>query len=189
MSVSEFIFMSKDLGYFKDFLANPESYNIRDFYSIICEWAEYTIAHKDEFNYLEDEEWREIRERVLHALEIKEDLKEEFEDLESKLDLVKNLTADAEKISVYKEWLEFMKKYQFEYDFTDEVIKESERRLNIFINAVVNFEFKEKELKESDIKLQKALEKLDNSIFANYERTGKRPILTSLKSKKGTKGN
>ena len=181
--------MSKDLEYFKDFLENPASFKVREFYLMLHEFVIYIKAHKDDFNYLEDEEWREIRERVFAELEKKEELKAEFDALDVKMELASKKGMDADKINVNKEWLEFMKRNKFQYDFTDEVIKESERRLNIFINAVVNFEFKEKELKESDIKLQKALEKLDNSIFANYERTGKRPILTSLKSKKPKKGN
>ena len=181
--------MSKDLEYFKDFLANPESYNIRDFYSIICEWAEYTIAHKDEFNYLEDEEWREIRERVLHALEIKEDVKEEFEDIKFKLDLLEKLTTDADKITVYKEWLEFMKKYQFEYDFPDEAIASSEANLNKFIISVLDCEVADERLKGGKMRLEQAIKDLENSIFEHYQRTGKRPVLSALQFKNRNRGN
>ena len=181
--------MSKDLEYFKDFLENPASFKVREFYSIIREWAEYTIAHKDEFNYLEDEEWREIRERVLAALEIKEDLKEEFEDLESKLDLVKNLVADAEKISVYKEWLEFIKRNQAEYDFSDETITSSEAGLNKLIISVLDCEIAEERLKGSKMKYAKSIRDLDDSMVEHYQRTGKRPVLSALQFKKRNRGN
>ena len=181
--------MSKDLEYFKDFLANPESYNIRDFYSIICEWAEYTIAHKDEFNYLEDEEWREIRERVLHALEIKEDLKEEFENIKFKLGFIEKLTTDADKITVYKEWLEFMKKYQFEYDFPDEAIASSEANLNKFIISVLDCEVADERLKGGKMRLEQSIKDLENSLFEHYQRTGKRPVLSALQFKNRNRGN
>ncbi len=181
--------MSKDLEYFKDFLENPALFKVREFYSMLREFVDYINAHKDDFNYHEDEEWREIRERVFVELEKKEKLKAEFVALDVKMELASEKGTDADKINVNKEWIEFMKRNKFQYDFTDEMIKESEKRLNVFINSIIDHEFKEKELKESEIKLQKALAKLDNSIFANYERTGKRPILTSLKSKKPIKGN
>lgn len=181
--------MKKDLEYFKDFLANPASYNIRDFYPIIREWAEYTVAHKDEFNYLEDEEWREIRERVLAALEIKEDIKEEFEILKVKVNLAENLTADAEKIAIYKEWLEFMKRNQFEYDFPDEAITTSETNLNKLIISVLDCEIAEERTKGCKMRYEKALKDLDDSINDHYQRTGKRPVLSALQFKSRNKGN
>ena len=181
--------MDKDLEYFKDFLANPASYKCKEFYSIIREWAAYTIAHKDEFNYLEDEEWREIRERVLAALEIKEDLRDEFEDLEAKLDLVRNRTADADKISVYKEWLEFMKRNQSEYDFTDEAIASSEASLNKLILSIMDCEIVEERLKGSKMRYKQSIRDLDDSMFEHYKRTGKRPVLSALQFKNRNKGN
>ena len=181
--------MSKDLEYFKDFLANPESYNIRDFYSIICKWAEYTIAHKDEFNYLEDEEWREIRERVLHALEIKEDLKEEFENIKFKLGFIEKLTTDADKITVYKEWLEFIKRNQTEYDFSDETITSSEAGLNKLIISVLDCEVAEERLKGGKMRYAQSIRDLDDSMVEHYQRTGKRPVLSALQFKKRNRGN
>ncbi len=56
-------------------------------------------------------------------------------------------------------------------------------------NFILSCEITGKKLKDSEIKYQKVLENLDNSLFARYERTGKRPILTALQFKKNKKGN
>ena len=183
--------MAKELEYFKDFLENPSSYKVKEFYEFIHEWIDYIKAHADEFNYLEDEEWREIKDRVLEALEEKEDLREEFEELEERLDSVEELEIDADRIAVYKEWQAFMEKYQDEYGFTDEQIAESEAHLNELILKVLDYEVAEERLKGSSMRYRKSLEKLDNTLAEHYERTGKRLVVTALQFKfsKRLKGN
>ncbi len=118
--------MSKDLEYFKDFLENPASYKIHQFYSLLNEFGNYVIEHKDDFNYLKDKEWRKIRKRLVAAVRIKDALKEEFEALEFKLNFVLEKGLDKDKITVYKEWLEFLKRNQTEYDISDKDIEETE---------------------------------------------------------------
>lgn len=184
--------MAKDLEYFKDFLENPGSYIVREFYEMVREWADYIIAHKNEFNYLEDEQWREIRERLRAAFEIKEDLRLEFEEIEEKLDALDALDDDVnddDAIAVYQEWLEFMKRTQTEYGFTDEQIAESEARLENLIESVRKCEIAEENLRKSESQYRKSLEKLDDSLAEHFERTGKRPILSALQLNKRFKGN
>jgi chromosome segregation ATPase len=183
--------MAKDLEYFKDFLDNPGSYKVKEFYEYIREWVKYVTEHKDEFNYLEDEEWREIKERVLEALEIKEDLRDEFEELEERLDAVHELETEAEKLEVYREWLEFMKKNQAEYAFTDEQISKTEAQLHKLTLSILDCEASQERLKRSRKEYQESLEELDDSIFEHYVRTGKRPVLSALQFKFGKrlKGN
>ncbi|HEY0427604.1 MAG TPA: hypothetical protein VGC76_07455 [Pyrinomonadaceae bacterium] len=183
--------MVKDLEYFTDFLENPGSYKVREFYEFIHEWIKYVKAHENEFNYLEDEEWREIKDRVLEALEIKEDLRDEFEDLQERLDAIEDSDNDAEKIAVYKEWTAFMKTNQTEYGFTDEQIADSESSLNNLILSVLDCEVAEERLRGSRHRYQKSLAKLDDSLAEHYERTGRRLVLTALqfKYRKRLRGN
>jgi len=181
--------MKKDLEYFKEFLADPASFKVGEFYQMVHEWAVYISAHKDEFNYLEDEEWREIRERLIAAFEIKEDLRLEFEELEERLDALSEDDSDQERIAVYMDWLAFMKEYQAEYGLTDEQVKGSEAKLNTFIVSVRESEIAEENLKISRIKYRESIENLADSTFEHFERTGKRPVLTALQPKKKIKGN
>ena len=177
--------MAKELEYFKEFLENPSSDKVKEFYEFIHEWIEYINAHAGEFNYLEDEEWREIKDRVLEALEEKEDMREEFEELEEKLDSVRELETDAEKIAVYKEWLAFMKRNQDEYRFTDEQISESERKLNELILKILDSEAAHERLKRSQREYQESVAEVDEALTEHYVRTGKRLVLTSLKRRNG----
>jgi chromosome segregation ATPase len=181
--------MAKELEYFKEFLANPSSYKVKEFYEFLHEWIEYITTHKGEFNYLEDEEWREIRERLRAAFEIKEDLRLEFEEIEEKLDALSDDNSDDETIAVYKEWLEFMKRTQTEYGFTDKQIAGAEARLEKLILSVRKCEIAEENLRKSEFEYQKSLEELDDSLVEHFERTGKRPILSALQLSKRFKGN
>jgi regulator of replication initiation timing len=183
--------MAKELEYFKDFLANPSSYKVKEFYEFIHEWIDYIKAHKDEFNYLEDEEWREIKERVLEALEEKEDMRYEFEELQERLDAVEGSQVDDEKIALYKEWQEFMRRNQDEYGFTDEHIADSQEHLDDLILSVLDCEAAHQRLIRHTRNYQKSLAKLDESLTEFYLRTGRRLVLTSLafKFNKRLKGN
>lgn len=183
--------MAKDLEYFKEFLDNPGAYKVKEFYDYVHEWGDYITAHKDEFNYLEDEEWREIKERVLEALIIHEDLREEFEDLNERLKAIDELETDAEKIEFYKEWLAFVKTHQADYDFAEEDIAEAEELLGKLIIDVLDAEILEERLKRHKTSHQKSLAQLDDSLAEQYERTGKRAVLTALQFKfsKRLKGN
>jgi chromosome segregation ATPase len=183
--------MAKELEYFKEFLENPSSYKVKEFYEFIHQWIDHIKAHEGEFNYLEDEEWREIKDRVLEALEEKEDMRDEFNELQERLDAAQELETDAEKIAVYKEWQEFMKGNQDEYNFTDEQIADSEAQLDNLILSVLDCEIAEERLKGSRRRYQNSLAELDDSLAEHYERTGRRLVLTSLafKFNKRLKGN
>lgn len=183
--------MKRDLEYFKEFLADPGSYRVREFYQWIREWIGYVKEHSDEFNYLEDEEWREVRERVLEALEIKEDMRDEFEELQERLDSVDETWSDNDRLEIYREWLEFMKRNQDEYYFTDDQIEDSENCLNKLVLSVLDCEIAEERLKGSRARHQKSLAEMDDWLAGHYERTGHRIVLTSLsyKYRKRLKGN
>jgi chromosome segregation ATPase len=184
--------MERDLEYFREFLANPGSYIVQEFYEMLGEWGEYIVAHKNEFNYLEDEEWREIRERLAAAFEVKENLRLEFEELEAKLDALDDdddSENEDEHVAVRKEWVEFIKRNQTEYGFTDEQVAECERRFEKYVQSVRKWEIAEENLRKSEIEYQKSIEELDDSLAEHFERTGKRPILTTFQLSKRFKGN
>ncbi len=181
--------MSKDLDYFKDFLANPASFKVHEFYSMLREWAEYVGAHKNDFNYLKDKKWRKIRERLIAAVRIKDKFGKEFDILIAKLEAAFEKGANADKITAFKEWLEFLKRNQAEYNIPDNDIEESEEDLKKLINFFRSCEIIGKKPDKNDINIQKALENLENSMFEHYERTGKRPILSALQIKQSKKGN
>jgi predicted nucleic acid-binding Zn-ribbon protein len=181
--------MSKPLEYFKEFLENPKQYNVQDFYRWLHEWIDYVTGHKHEFNYLEDEEWREIKDRVLEALTIMEDLKDEFHDLEDRLDEVSQSGSDAERIEVYTEWLEFMKRYQREYQFTDQQIQTAEKSLNKLILSVMDCEIAEERVRGSQKKVQESTKVMFDALFNHYQKTGKYPVLVPDIYKKRLKGN
>jgi hypothetical protein len=177
--------MAKPLEFFDEFFAAPEKMRAREFYMYVHEWLDYLKEHEGEFNYLEDEEWRERKDRVLAVLTEQEDIKEEFEELQDKIDEVRESGSDNERIAVYKEWLEFMKRNQWNFDFTDEQIAEGDRRIKQLILAVLDSDAAYERLKRSKKDLKKSIADLDETLTAHYLRTGKRLVMTSLRRFKG----
>lgn len=177
--------MAKDLEFFDEFFAAPEKMIAREFYTYVHEWLEYLKEHEGEFNYLEDEEWTDRKDRVLEVLTRQEDLKDEFEEIEERLDTVRELETSAERNAVYKDWLAFMKRNQVNYDISDETINEMEEKMKRMILSALDWEIAEERLKGSKARHRKSVEELDEALDEHYRRTGKRPILTSLKHIKG----
>lgn len=183
--------MAKDLEFFNDFFAKPEAMKAREFYMYVHEWLEYLKEHKGEFNYLEDEEWRERKDRVLAVLTEQEDLREEFEDIEERLDSIEEFETGAEKIAVYEEWMAFMRRNQENYDISEEDLADMEVRMKEAILAILDCEAAEERLKRSKTKYQKSIANLDETLSEYYVRTGRRLVVTSLAFKFGKrlKGN
>jgi DNA repair ATPase RecN len=183
--------MAKDLEYFDEFFAAPEAMKARVFYSYVHEWLAYLKEHEGEFNYLEDEEWRERKDRVLAVLTEQEDLKDEFAEIEEKLDSINEFESGVEKIAVYEEWLAFIKRNRRNYDVSEKDLAEMEREIKEAVIAVLDCEVLEERLKRRKAKYQKSIAELDETLSAHYTRTGKRLVLTSLAFKFGKrlKGN
>jgi prefoldin subunit 5 len=183
--------MAKELEYFNDFFEKPESMKAREFYSYVHEWLAYLKEHEGEFNYLEDEEWRERKDRVLAVLTEQEDLREEFEDIEERLDAIEELETGAEKIALYEEWMAFMRKNQENYDIAEEDLAEMEVKMKKAILAILDLDAAEERLKRSKAKYHKSVANLDETLSEHYVRTGRRLVLSSLAFKMGKrlKGN
>ncbi len=176
--------MNDDLKLFENFLANPGGYKTREFYNYIRAWARYINAHKDDFNYLEDEEWQEIRERVNAAYLIKEDIKAEYEELEERSETVCELEFTA-RAEYFRDWMAFMETYQDEFEFTDEQIAEGREKLEETVRLHEEWLLAEERAKISKLEYEKSLEDLDDALAEHYERTGKIPVISALKHHKG----
>jgi len=181
-----------DLEYFREFLENPSAYPIGRFYSMLRAWGRYLSEHKDKFNYLEDEEWREIRERLIaeypHREELKAQIDEEWEEINEIEEDADNLT-DEELIEYFQKQLEFMKKYQELYDFTDEQIESGIEKLNNYIKTIENQKIADRNYRISKENLAKSIVDLDEELVKVYERTGKIPQLHNYRGIKHHKGN
>jgi hypothetical protein len=171
--------MAHDLEYFDKFFADPASMKAREFYHYVHEWLAYLKEHEGEFNYLEDEDWKERKDRVLAVLTEQEDLREEFEEIEERLEFIEEYE-DAEKIVIYEEWLAFLRKHQANYDIPDEALADTEARTQSIIISILDCEILEERLKRSRAKYQKSLASMDDALADFYVRTGKRMVLTSL---------
>jgi prefoldin subunit 5 len=172
--------MAKELEYFNEFFEKPESMKAREFYKYVHEWLEYLKEHKGEFNYLEDEEWRERKDRVLAILTEQEELKEEFEELEERLDFIEELETAAEKIAAYEEWMAFMRKNQENYDIAEKDLAEMEVKMKKAILAILDCDAAEERLKRSKAKYQKSIANIDETLSEFYVRTGRRLVVSSL---------
>jgi hypothetical protein len=185
----------KDLEYFREWHENPKAYVNKVFYEYVHEWIKYIKAHADEFNYLEDDDWKEIRERLLDELYRREDLKDMFFEIDA--DIQATGEDDyAARLELQKEMLEFMKENQFEFDFKDKHIAEMEKGIagmekdiEEAIRIEEELQIIEERLKRQKREYQQSLANLDDSMVEHYQRTGKRPVLTSLLFKKRFKGN
>lgn len=182
--------MAKELEFFNEFFEKPETMKAREFYMYVHEWLEYLKEHAGEFNYLEDEEWRERKDRVLAVLTEQEDLKDEFEYIQENLDAIDDFET-SEKIEIYEEWLAFMTKNQANYDISDEDLAKAETDVKDAILRTLDLEVIEERLKRHKAKYQKSIANLDETLSDFYVRTGRRLVVTSLAFKMGKrlKGN
>lgn len=184
--------MSKDLDYFAEFLADPSKYSFDELHGWAKQWGRYLLEHKDEFNYLEDDEWKEIRERLLDALYDSEDqmdaVEEEWEEIGEMLENADKLTP-REKIKLYERQIQFMKDYKMYFNFKEEDIKGLGIRLAKYVNSVREVELLEMQLQFKKLDYEKSIAELDDELAGYYERTGKIPKVTALKYVKKHRGN
>jgi hypothetical protein len=127
--------MKKNLEYFREFLDNPESFRHGDFYEMLNEWGEYLIAHKDDFDYLHDEEWKEIRERLKADVRKREaippKLLEQYQRMCEEIHSIEFGVWDERTVEIIRWTTEFTKKYRAEFRFSDEDIADAEEDLRL----------------------------------------------------------
>ena len=124
-----------DLEYFREFWEHPESFRHGDFYEMLNEWGEYIIAHKDDFDYLHDEEWQEIRERINADWRKREaippELLEEYKRMCEEIASIELGVWDERSIEIVRWTTEFTKKYRAEFRFSDEDVFDAEEDLRL----------------------------------------------------------
>lgn len=185
-------FMSYDLEYFREFLEDPSVPPIAEFYEMVNKWGTYLIEHNGEFNYLEDDEWKEIRERLIKEFAKREAVKHEINDeWEALLEAVGdyNKLSDEEAIAYGKRKLEFIKTHKDLYSFPDEEIKRLEEALISLEESYHKDLDAQEQLRISDLKLEESLANLDKEMLRIYERTGKFPRVQFYSGVKKNKGN
>ena len=177
--------MDKELEYFKDFLENPASYKFPEFAMIFMEFTAVLSTHRNEINFAKGEEWRETRERLEAAIQIKENMTIELKELTDQAEVFGELDNDEAKFVLYKKWRLFFKKHSADYDVPDHILTIVENRLETLGRSLLENDVD----KKSTTRKQKSLKEVEDAIFEHYERTGKRPVMTALKVKKNNKGN
>ena len=184
--------MDKDLDYFKEFLENPSAVSLWDFYQMLGEWGNYLLEHKGEFNYLEDEEWREIRERLKAEYSIREmdkaDLENEWEYLNDLSENPEALT-DEEIISVLRRKVALIKAYREYFDFDDEELLEMEKKAENLMKAKKESLIANENLRRSEETLDKSLADMDDLLLNIEKQTGKIPKIQFYQAKKPHNGN
>ena len=183
--VSAKIIMNKDLEYFNDFLENPASYKFTDFTKMLIEFTAFLSTHLNEINFAKGEEWRETRERLEAAIQIKENMTIELKELTDQAEVFGELDNDEHKFVLYEKWRLFFKKHSADYYVPDHILTIVENRLETLSRSLLESDVD----KESTTRKQKSLKEVEDAIFEHYERTGKRPVMTALKVKKNNKGN
>jgi len=127
--------MAKELEYFREFWERPESFRHGDFYEMLNEWGEYVIAHKNDFDYLHDEEWQEIRLRINADVRKREaippELLEQYQRMCEEIHSITFGVWDERTIEIIRWTTEFTKKYRAEFRFSDEDIADSEEDLRL----------------------------------------------------------
>lgn len=180
------------MEYFSEFLENPSAPDLNEFFRVLRQWAEYLEAHKHEFNYLADDDWKEIRERLIAELEIrvplKDDLEVEWETLNDEGANIYELSDTAATEFLYRK-LDFMKSHQYVFDFGDEDINEFERLVIDYLKSLKEAQIADEKVRSTKLRLDHAIAELDEELVRYYERTGKILVLPIYKDKKAYRGN
>lgn len=184
--------MSRDFDYFAEFLADPAKYEFDEFHRLTKEWGRYIQEHADEFNYLEDDEWKEIRERLLDVFYEREhemdEVEDEWDDLCEMLENVDKLSF-REKVKLYERQIQFMKDYRYYFNFKEEDIVGLTKHLANYVQSSRKLELIKLRMALKKADYNKSIAKLDDELFNYLERTGKTPRITTHQPIKKHRGN
>lgn len=183
--------MEYELDYFTEFLEDPSKVGLSEFYRMVKLWGGYLQAHKGEFNYLEDDEWKEIRERLIAEYQEREEFKEElfaeWDDLLEKSE--DDSLSDEEHLKYMYKNLEFMTVNRDSLGCTDEQLADMKERIKAYEKSIEAEKIAKENLRHAEIAVEKSLDKLENSMFEHLEKTGKTPMIPLYPKKKEHKGN
>lgn len=184
--------MEYELEYFAEFLDDPTKPEINEFFRMIDLWAKFIEAHRDEFNYLEDAEWEEIRERLLDDLYERIDIRDEiraqwFKINRHCLSLPQNELFKFLELGKIR--LDFMKKYPYILQIEQPEIDEAEELVNDLEKRLAEARFADEKLRFMRLHIDQTVAELDESLAKHYEKTGKIPVLPRYPGKKVYRGN
>lgn len=177
--------------YFREFLDDPSTISLAGFYDMVRAWGSYLTEHK-EINYLTDERWKEIRERLSEEFDKREDIRleieEEWEHLNELVDEIDSMS-DEESIEFARRRISFMKTHQEFYNIPDEDLRRGEEILKNFEKSYEKYIISQKNLRRSEFEVENSLAALDDKLAEISEKRGRPFHLHSFKSVKKHKGN
>lgn len=184
--------MEHELEYFTEFLNDSSQMEIGEFYFMLRKWGEYVRDHKEQFNYLEDDEWKEIRERLIAEVRKrdahKRRLDAELDRIGKALDSLKGAD-DHTTLAAMKAQADFIKRYRLLYQVSDEDIAAMDQDIAIYTEHIRRCELAEINTRLAKAKLDESIVKLDESLAKYQQQTGKTPILPVIINNKIKKGN
>jgi len=176
--------------YFKEFLDDPSSFSLGGFYEMVRAWTNYLSEHK-ELNYLTDDRWKEIRERLIAEFKIREEIRIDIEDEWEYLSEIdeENPLSDEEALDLSRERLKFMKEHREYFGFTDEVLLQAEEHHKQFAESYEAHLIAQKNLRRSEFEVENSLAALDDKLAEISEKRGRPFHIHSFKDVKKHNGN
>lgn len=113
---------------------------------------------------------------------------EEFERFKFLIERLEEFDKPA-RIKIIQEWIDFMKKYQPEFTFSDERIAKSEKQLAAYVASVEKT--RRAELRHAALKREEeqAVAALDEALVVAAKQKGKPVAIPAYQSKKRNSGN
>lgn len=176
--------------YFREFLDDPSGCSLAKFYDMTKAWGTYLMEHK-ELNYLTDDRWAEIRERLIEEFEKREEIRLDIEDEWEYLTEIdeENPLSDEEFLERSRERIEFMKTHQEYFGFTDEDILRGEEIHKDFAKSYEVHLLAQKKLRRSEFEVENSLAALDDMLAEISEKRGRPFHIHSFKDVKKHNGN
>lgn len=177
--------------YFREFLDDPSTISLAGFYDMVRAWGTYLTEHR-EINYLTDERWDEIRERLVEEFDKREDIRleieEEWEYLNELVDEADSLS-DEELLEFIRRRITFMQTHQEFYNIPDEDLRHGEKLLRDYEESYQAHLIAQKNLRRSEFEVENSIAALDDKLAEISEKRGRPFHIHSFKSVKKHNGN
>lgn len=177
--------------YFKEFLDDPSACSLTKFFEMVKAWGNYLTEHQ-ELNYLTDDSWKEIRERLVEEFQKREDIRleieEEWEYLNELVDEAESMS-DEEAIEYARRKFTFMRANQEFYNIPDEDLRHAEEVLRGFEEAYEAHLLAQKKLRRSEFEVENSLAALEEKLVKLSEKRGRPVHIHSFRSVKKHNGN
>lgn len=179
--------MKHDLEYFDAFLNNPASLSIPEFNRKISEWIDFIRENPKKYG-MKGRGWKAAWHRIGDDIERRDRIKEELDELSFLLDMITKFDDD-ERLKIHRRWVDFVKKYQLEFEFTDEMIARGEAKLAACVEAVKKERLAEINVQIATGKAEASKNKLADAMFEAQDKYGKPFSFPAYKTPKRGQGN